>query len=119
MTEKYAIKYNIDIQIHEGEGFSKEDILREVKDNPNLGACDSIIFTSILKPKEGGFGAQSYCFDGKSKGKYNPFDVFKAWLLLSYSLSKDKRLPDKHRKFLEATHEAWLEVMQELKNEIH
>jgi len=90
MTTKYKLKYTLSVDCNNGEGFDKATIMNENEKNPEIGACDSLIFISIVKPEDGSFSMDWFSWDVKDNEPcpISNLDLFKVWSLLARQVSE-------------------------------
>ncbi len=84
--KKYALRYTWKID-HDESGYTVKDI-----DNDNHGLCDAMILISIVRPPDGSYSQLLMSADGETHSELTQKDIFKAWLMLGFSLSDNGAL---------------------------
>ena len=99
MSHRYSIKYVIQTDFgKDDKGHTLEEIMKDKAENEEIGACDAFIFTSIIRPPEGGISMQLHGVDGQLPSKQlASSEVFKIWSMMSSTLAEDVELPEWQR----------------------
>lgn len=88
----YALKYKITFDTNHNKGFSKQEILDFVIEDPDVGAADALFIVSIIRPPTGEFSIHTFSIDGQNKGiPLSKVDLFKIWSLMACNLSKQAK----------------------------
>ena len=94
---KYKLKYYWNFE--NGE-FSKEDL------EEGEGACDAVLFASILYPDDGSYSTLFLTVDGRTNETLPDNEIFKVWLMLGKKLMDNKELKGWKAELVEGVHEA-------------
>jgi hypothetical protein len=88
MSHKYKLTYG-PIKTHP-EGLEKEAAQKLVE--PDGGACDAILISSLMYPKDGSFSCMFLGIDGRTDKPLQHIEWFKVWVLLANLLSESDTL---------------------------
>jgi hypothetical protein len=94
MEKKYGIKYRV-----ENGSFGVEEII-----STDSGACDEILWASIMNGPDGAMSAQWASMDSKGE-PLSMVQVFKVWALLAASLENEQSLSFEFRDIAKQVHE--------------
>lgn len=102
MSYRYKLTYKLK---KHPKGINKEDIPK------GFGACDAVLFCSMLYPPDGSFSVYFIGVDGRKpkEGDIDPLeDVewFKVWMLLANRLGLSKTLSPDKKNFCRETFES-------------
>jgi len=78
MSHKYKLLYEVE---PDPNGVEKEDIPE------GKGASDALVIMSIIFPEDGSYSWNMYSWDGRTDKELDNDELWKAWLMLTKSLS--------------------------------
>jgi hypothetical protein len=100
-SHKYKLIYKLDKQ---PKGVVKEEVPE------GFGACDAVLFCSMIYPPDGGFSVYFIGVDGRKEGpiQENLEDIewFKVWTLLASRLAASQTLSPDKKNFCQETFES-------------
>lgn len=75
---KYGLRYDLATETQPG-GYDKSEA-------GDKGLCDALLVFSIITPEDGSYSQGLLTFHGKEERVLTQEEIFKAWLLLGFSL---------------------------------
>lgn len=90
MKTKYKLKYIFSSESNNGEGFEREEIIKAADENPNIGACDTYMFISIINHDCGSKSMNWFSGDVKNKEEcsISNEDLFTVWAFLGKQIAE-------------------------------
>lgn len=101
---KYRLTYSA--TAHPG-GIEKKDVPE------NAGACDAMIFVSMIYPPDGSFSMMHFSKDGRTDEELPVAEIWKAWALMAKSLSENLNLSPGKRAFCASVFQMVADAMKQ------